>query len=53
MTARKSWDEMTKEERVALLLEDSDAYIEAVPGPHWLDILDGIARLGPYEPEPD
>lgn len=50
---QKTWDEMSRAERVKLLLEDSDAYINMVPQGHWLDILDGIAKLGPYEPEPD
>ena len=47
----KSWDDMTREERVELLLEDSDAYIDQVPEGHWLQLLDGIAKLGPVEPD--
>ena len=39
-----AWQDLTKEERVKLLLADSDAYIEKVPEGHWLDVADGIAR---------
>lgn len=50
--AGKTWNQMTREERVALLLEDSDAYIELVPEGHWLLILDGLSGLPPVtEPQ--
>lgn len=42
---------MTKQERVELLLSDSDAYIDAVPEDHWLLLLDPIAKMGPVEPD--
>jgi hypothetical protein len=42
---------MTREERVELMLTDMDAYLELVPGEHWLQLLDGIAKAGPFEPE--
>ena len=47
------WDEMTREERAKLMIEDYDTYKQIVPEEHWLQLLDGIAKLGPYEPEPD
>jgi hypothetical protein len=47
----KTFDQMTREERVAYMLQDSDAYIESVPEGHWLLILDGLAKLPPYKPE--
>jgi hypothetical protein len=40
------WEDMTKAERVKLLLADSDAYIAAVPAGHWLDVADGVAKVG-------
>jgi hypothetical protein len=49
--SRRKFDEMTREERVAYMLRDSDGYIETVPGEHWLLILDGLAKLPPYKPE--
>lgn len=45
---RLQWDQMTREERVRLMIADSEAYIEKVPEGHWLDILDGIAK-GPQQ----
>lgn len=53
LMALPRWDEMTREERAKLMIEDYDTYKQIVPELHWLQILDGIAKLGPYEPEPD
>ena len=45
MSALKKYEEMTRQERVRLMLTDYDAYAEMVPEGHWLQILEGIADL--------
>lgn len=51
MPDKKPYEEMTRQERVDLMLEDSDAYIDLVPEGHWLLILDGMAKLPPVTDE--
>lgn len=46
----KTFDDLSKAERIKLILTDSQAYIDLVPGERWLGVLDGIAKVGPYEP---
>lgn len=44
-----TFDDMTRKERVKLIIEDSQAYIDLVPSELFLGILDGIAKIGPIE----
>lgn len=52
MPNKKPYEEMTRQERVDLMLEDSDAYIDLVPEGHWLLVLDGMAKLPPVTDNP-
>ncbi len=53
MSTEKDYEEMTRQERVELMLEDSDTYMDMVPEGHWLQVLDGMAKLPPLTDEPD
>ena len=44
---------MTREERAKLMLTDIDAYMKLVPDEYWLQLLDGVAKAGPYDPDED
>jgi hypothetical protein len=51
--ANIKYDEMTREERAALLARDVQAYMDLVPLDQgiWYQILDGVSVLKPYEGE--
>jgi hypothetical protein len=46
-----SYEEMTREERADLMINDWETYKELVPSEYWLMLLDGVARAGPCVPE--
>jgi len=43
------YDDLTPEERVELMLKDTDAYMALLTDEHYFQLLDGIAKLGPYK----
>lgn len=49
LMVKKSWEEMTKAERIKLIVEDSQAYIDLTPPSHFMAVLDGIAKTGPID----
>ena len=45
------YEDLTRHERAKLLVKDPDAYMALLGPEHYYLLLDGVARLRPYEPE--
>lgn len=44
------YEDLTREERVELLLTDWETYRELVPGEYWLQLLSPLGKLAPVDP---
>lgn len=47
----KKYEDYTREERAQMIVHDYDKYRSLLGPDHWYLILDGLAKIKPYEPE--